>query len=58
MTERKTDTAETTAKNETLIDRYRPLGLKAVAAAALHQKPKAAAETAKVSDRARDWREH
>ncbi|TCL96722.1 hypothetical protein C8J38_1011086 [Rhizobium sp. PP-WC-2G-219] len=58
MTERKTDTTEGAAKNETLIDRYRPLGLKAVAAAALHQKPKAAAQPAKVADRIRDWREH
>jgi hypothetical protein len=58
MTERKTEAAEAAAKNETLIDRYRPLGLKAVAAAAIHQKPKPAAASAKVSDRAKDWREH
>lgn len=58
MTERKTDTAEAEAKNEKLIDRYRPLGLKAVAAAALHQKPKASTQPAKAADRVRDWREH
>lgn len=58
MTERKTETGKADPKNETLIDRYRPLGLKAVAAAALHQKPKTSAQPAKTTDRARDWREH
>jgi hypothetical protein len=57
MTDIKTE-ADKAEKTETLIDRYRPLGLKAVAAAALHQKPKATAQPAKVSDGIRDWREH